>query len=60
MDTKVLYVVAVLIAALGGGYYYSGKSKKLDVDSAKNMTYSAQGVHLTQTDEQGNLYVRLR
>ncbi len=22
------------------------------------MTYSAQGVHLTQTDEQGNLYIR--
>ena len=59
MDTKVLYVVAVLIAALSGGYYYySGKAKKLDVDSAKNMTYSAQGVHLTQTDEQGNLYIR--
>lgn len=32
--------------------------QKLDVDSAKNMTYSAQGVHLTQTDEQGNLYIR--
>ncbi|ESK56634.1 LPS export ABC transporter periplasmic protein LptC [Acinetobacter tjernbergiae] len=59
MDTKVLYVVAVLIAALSGGYYYySGKAKKLDVDSVKNMTYSAQGVHLTQTDEQGNLYIR--
>ncbi len=59
MDTKVLYVVAILVAALSGGYYYySGKAKKLDVDSAKNMTYSAQGVHLTQTDEQGNLYIR--
>ena len=59
MDTKVLYIVAVIVAALSGGYYYySGKAKKLDVESAKNMIYSAQGVHLTQTDEQGNLYVR--
>lgn len=59
MDTKILYVVAVAVAAVSGGYYYySGKAKKLDVDSAKNMTYSAQGVHLTQTDEQGNLYIR--
>ena len=59
MDTKVLYVVAVIVAAISGGYYYySGKAKKLEVDSAKNMTYSAQGVHLTQTDEQGNLYIR--
>lgn len=59
MDTKVLYVVAVSVAALSGGYYYySGKAKKLDVESSKNMTYSAQGVHLTQTDEQGNLYIR--
>ncbi|MDU6056136.1 MAG: LPS export ABC transporter periplasmic protein LptC, partial [Acinetobacter junii] len=59
MDTRVLYVVAVVVASISGGYYYySGKAKKLDVESAKNMTYSAQGVHLTQTDEQGNLYVR--
>jgi len=59
MDTKVLSVIAVLVAALSGGYYYySGKAKKLNVDSAKNMTYSAQGVHLTQTDEKGNLYIR--
>lgn len=59
MDTKVLYVVAVAVASLSGGYYYySGKAKKLDVDAAKNMTYSAQGVHVTQTDVQGNLYLR--
>lgn len=59
MDTKVLYVVAVAVAAVSGGYYYySGNAKKLDVDSAKNMTYSAHGVHVTQTDEQGNLYIR--
>ena len=59
MDTRVLSIVAVVIAAISGGYYYySGKAKKLDIASAKNMTYSAQGVHLTQTDDQGNLYIR--
>ena len=59
MDTKVLNIIAVSVAAISGGnYYYSGKAKKLDVDSAQNMTYSAQGVHVTQTDEQGNLYIR--
>ncbi|WP_371971047.1 LPS export ABC transporter periplasmic protein LptC [Acinetobacter sp. AL9] len=59
MDTKVLYVTAIAIAAVSGGYYYySGKGKKLETDTARSMTYSAEQIHLTQTDEQGNLYVR--
>lgn len=59
MDTKVLYVTAIAIAAVSGGYYYySGKGKKLETDAARSMTYSAEQIHLTQTDEQGNLYVR--
>ncbi len=59
MDTKVLYVTAVVIAAISGGYYYySGKGKKLDGNSAQSMTYSAEGIQLVQTDEKGNLYVR--
>lgn len=59
MDTKALYVTAVLIAAISGGYYYySGKGKKLDADSAQSMTYSAEGIHVVQTDEKGNLYLR--
>ncbi len=59
MDTKVLYAIAITVAAVTGGYYYfSGKSNKLEVESGRNMTYSAQGIHLTQTDEQGQLYVR--
>ena len=58
MDTKVLYITAVVIASISGGYYYySGKGKKLDVDSARNMTYSADGIHLLQTNEKGQLYV---
>jgi lipopolysaccharide export system protein LptC len=36
MDTKVLNIIAVSVAAISGGYYYySGKAKKLDVDSAQ-------------------------
>ena len=59
MDIKVLYVIAVASAAVSGGYfYYSGKGKKLDVNSAQSMNYSAEGIQLIQTDEQGNLYVR--
>lgn len=59
MDTRVLYVTAVLIAAISGGYYYySGKGKKLDVASAQSMTYSAKGVHLLQTNPQGKLYMK--
>ena len=59
MDTKALYVTAVAIAAIGGGYYYySGSGKKLDVDSSQSMKYSAEGIQLVQTDEKGNLHVR--
>jgi lipopolysaccharide export system protein LptC len=59
MDIKFLYVTAIAIAAISGGYYYySGKGNKLEVESANSMTYSAEKIHLTQTDEQGNLYVR--
>lgn len=59
MDTRVLYVTAVVIAAISGGYYYySGSGNKLDATSAQSMTYSAKGVHLLQTNEQGQLYVK--
>ena len=59
MCTKALYVTAVVVAAISGGYYwYGGKGKKLDADTAQSMTYSAEGIHLTQTDEKGLLHVR--
>ena len=61
MDTKALYIIAVVIAAISGGYYwYGGKSKKLDASSAHNMTYTAENIHLVQTDEHGALYVRAK
>lgn len=59
MDTKALYVTAVIIASISGGYYYySGKGKKLDAASAQSMTYSAKGIHVLQTDDKGQLHVR--
>ena len=59
MDIKNLYVIAIVVASVSGGYYYfGGKGKKLEVDSAKSMTYSAEDIHLTQTDEQGLVSVK--
>lgn len=59
MDTRLLYVLAVVIALVSGGYYYySGKNQKLEVDAARNMTYTADGVQLLQTDEHGIVGVR--
>ncbi|MCF9045908.1 LPS export ABC transporter periplasmic protein LptC [Acinetobacter nectaris] len=59
METKNLYVIALVIAAVSGGYYYySGNSKKLDTNASRNMTYAAQNVQLTQTDEKGDVSIR--
>jgi len=59
MDTKVLYVTAIAIAAVSGGYYYySGKGNKLQAESSRSMNYSAKNIYLTQTDEHGKLHVR--
>lgn len=59
METKNLYIIALVIATLSGGYYYfSGKGKKLDSDAARNTTYAAKDVKLTQTDPQGFVSVR--
>ena len=59
MDTKFLYLIAIAIAAVSGGYYYySGKGEKLDADGSRNLSLAAQNIHLTQTDESGQLYIR--
>lgn len=59
MDTRVLYIIAVIIASITGGYYYySGKGKKLDANTAQSMTYSAKGIHLLQSDDHGQLHIR--
>lgn len=58
MDNRVLYASAVVIASLSGGYYYySGSAEKLKSES-QNMTYSAKDIVLTQSDEQGLLYLK--
>lgn len=59
METKNLYVIALVIATISGGYYYfSGNSKKLDNESAGNTTYAAKEVKITQTDTKGLVSVR--
>lgn len=59
MDTRVLYITALVFAVLVGSYYYfSGKGKKLDGSSAQSMTYSAKNIQLLQTDEKGLLHVK--
>lgn len=61
MDTRVLYVTAVVIAAISGGYYYySGKQGQLTVNANQNMSYAARNIQLTQTDEMGQLYLRAK
>ena len=59
MDTKSLYIVALVVATVSGGYYYySGKSKKLDNTSSPNLTYAAKDMKVTQTDVNGHLSAR--
>lgn len=61
MDTKNLYIIALVVGCLSAGYYYySGKSKKLDVNSSRNMTYSAEKINLTQTNDQGQVYIKAK
>ncbi|WOE33081.1 MULTISPECIES: LPS export ABC transporter periplasmic protein LptC [unclassified Acinetobacter] len=59
MDTKNLYIIALVVGSFSAGYYYySGKSNKLEVDSARSMTYSAEKINLIQTNEQGQVSVK--
>lgn len=59
METKNLYLIAFVIVTISSGYYYfSGKSKKLDTNAARQMTFAAQNVKLAQTDAQGMIAVR--
>ncbi|AOA57906.1 LPS export ABC transporter periplasmic protein LptC [Acinetobacter larvae] len=59
MDTRILYLAAVIIASISGAYYYySGKGQKLETQNSSNMVYSADGLDVLQTNEQGDLYIR--
>lgn len=59
MDTRTVYSIAVIFALIVGGYYYlSGKSQKLDVSKNQNLNSSATGILVVQTRENGQLYAR--
>ncbi|MEB3766625.1 LPS export ABC transporter periplasmic protein LptC [Acinetobacter sp. MD2] len=59
MDTRSLYIVALVVATVSGGYYYySGKSKKLDNNPTQNLTYAAKEIKVTQTDVSGLVSAR--
>lgn len=59
MDTKVLYTIALVIAStVGGFYYYSGKSQKLEVRSNQDLSSDADDIQITQTDDKGQLYAK--
>lgn len=59
METRNIYIVALVIATVSSGYYYfSGKGKKLDRDGSSQMSFSANDVKLTQSDTEGMVSVR--
>ncbi|MBF7687130.1 LPS export ABC transporter periplasmic protein LptC [Acinetobacter rathckeae] len=59
METRNIYIIALVIASVSSGYYYfSGKGKKLDSDSTSQMSFSANDVKLTQSDVKGMVSVR--
>ena len=59
MDTKVLYILSVAIASVVGGfYYYSGDSEKLQVSKNQDLSSTADKIQITQTNESGQLYAK--
>ncbi|MBF7682516.1 LPS export ABC transporter periplasmic protein LptC [Acinetobacter sp. B5B] len=59
METRNIYLIALVIAVASSSYYYfSGKGKKLDSDGTSQMSFSANDVKLTQSDTQGMVSVR--
>ena len=56
MDTRLLYLIAVVLAAYSGWYYWqSGEQVQLDAALSQGIAYSARDIRLLQTDEQGQL-----
>ena len=56
MDTRLLSVIALIIAVLSGlFYFYSGKSKNIDAKQNQDVSYSATQIYLIKTDEAGQL-----
>lgn len=59
MDTKFLYIISLVIAScVGGFYYYSGKSQKLEIRADQDLSSDAEKIQITQTDDSGKLYAK--
>ena len=59
MDTKLLYIISLTIAScVGGFYYYSGKSQKLEIQASQDLSSNAEKIQITQTDDSGKLYAK--
>ncbi|MCH4247355.1 MAG: LPS export ABC transporter periplasmic protein LptC [Acinetobacter populi] len=59
MDTRLLYTIAlVIVTVVGGFYYYSGKSKKLETAGSQNLNSTADNIQVVQTNEHGQLYAK--
>ncbi len=59
MDTRLLYTIAlVIVAVVGGFYYYSGKSDKLQATNSNNLNSTAKNIQVVQTNERGELYAK--
>lgn len=56
MDTRLLYVIALIIATLSGAlYYFSGKSAHQKNANQQNLSYTATQVNVIKTNETGQL-----
>lgn len=59
MDTKFLYTIALSIATIVGGfYYYSGKSEKLEIRANQDLSSNADNIQVIQTNDDGQLYAK--
>ena len=61
MDTRLLYLIAMVLAAYSGWYYWqSGEQVQIDAALRQGIAYSASDIQLLQTDEQGQLQATTR
>ncbi|MEC7120002.1 MAG: LPS export ABC transporter periplasmic protein LptC [Pseudomonadota bacterium] len=56
MDTRLLYLIALIVVSLSGWYYWhSGKQARLHTEHSNGLDYSAREIALLQTNEQGHI-----
>ena len=61
MDTRLLYLIALLVVACSGWYYWhSGQQSQLEYSLDRGIAYSARDLQLLQTDAQGQLEATTR